>query len=91
MSHIAGKKVAKRHSTVIDEAKVLVKKALKLDQVSKIVTGEIKSIPHGSKRMKFIEIPAGWEIMVRGINARQKIFVYTKERKLIKDLLDKDI
>ena len=79
MSHISGKKIAKSHSTVIKAAEPIIRSALKLTEVSKIITGEIATIRNGTERIKFTVIPAGLKIMVRGINARQQLFVYTNK------------
>lgn len=83
MPHIAGKKVAKGHSTIIDEAEKLVKFLYGHPLVEKIVTAEIKSIEHGPRRIKIMPIENGLKLMVRGINARQFLFVYTAEPELI--------
>ncbi|MFA5124585.1 MAG: hypothetical protein WC473_02015 [Patescibacteria group bacterium] len=83
MPHIAGKKVASGHSTVIDEADKLVKFLYRQSLVTKIVTGEIKSIEHGPRRIKITAIEAGLKLMVRGINARQFLFVYTAKPGII--------
>lgn len=79
MPHIAGKKVAKGHSTIIDEAEKLLKFLYKHPLVDKIVTSEIKSIEHGPRRIKITKIEAGLKLMIRGINARQLVFVYTTQ------------
>ncbi|MCK5044191.1 hypothetical protein KAR26_00485 [Candidatus Parcubacteria bacterium] len=79
MSHISGKKIAKSHSTVIKAAEPVIRAALKLEEVSKIITGEIATIRNGTERIKFTGIPAGLKIMVRGVNARQQLFIYTSQ------------
>ncbi len=88
MPHIAGKKVAKGHSTIIDEADKLMKFLYKHPLVEKIVTGEIKSIEHGPRRLKITPIEAGLKLMVRGINARQILFVYTPEQAIINEQIE---
>ncbi len=88
MPHIAGKKVAKGHSTIIDEADKLMKFLYKHPLVEKIVTGEIKSIEHGPRRLKITPIEAGLKLMIRGINARQILFVYTPEPAIIKEQIE---
>ncbi|MFZ2969606.1 MAG: hypothetical protein WA063_00510 [Minisyncoccia bacterium] len=93
MSHIAGKKVAKRHSTVIEESFFITNIAIKFREVSKIITGEIVVIRHGPRRIKFVQIPAGLKATVRGVGARQYIYVYTDDpdsiRKRLEDLWEK--
>ncbi|MFA6593643.1 MAG: DUF2103 domain-containing protein [Candidatus Buchananbacteria bacterium] len=83
MPHIAGKKVASGHSTIIDEADKLIKFLYRHPLVAKIVTGEIKSIEHGPRRIKITAIEAGLKLMIRGVNARQFLFVYTAKPEII--------
>ena len=83
MPHLAGKKVAKSHSTIIEEADKLLKFLSASPLVEKIVTGEIKSLEHAPRRLKITPIDAGLKLVIRGINARQFIFVYTKSPAVI--------
>lgn len=88
MPHVAGKKVAKKHSTIIETAEPLIKFAVKHPLVDKVVTGEIVAIRNGPRRLKITIIPAGLQLMVRGVNSRQKLFIYTAQARLIeKELL----
>ncbi len=89
MSHIAGKKVAKRHSTVIDEALFITNIAVRCSEVSKIITGQIVVIRHGPRRIKFMQIPAGLKVTIRGVGARQYIFIYAGHPDLIRRKLEK--
>jgi len=89
MPHISGKKVAKKHSTVIEVAQPLLKAVLKLTEVEKVVNGEIAGIRNGPIRIKIEIIPAGLKLMVRGVNARQKIFVYTSSPEAVKAIIEK--
>ncbi len=88
MSHISGKKIAKSHSTVIKTAEPIVRSALKLTEVSKIITGEIAAVRNGTERIKFTVIPAGLKIMVRGINSRQQLFIYTDKPNSLQEKLE---
>ncbi len=88
MPHLAGKKVAKSHSTIIIEAEVLIKKALKTNFVEKVVIGEIKVINTGKVRLKITKVPAGLKLVVRGKGARQEIFLYTKNPNELAHLLE---
>ncbi|MFH1657350.1 MAG: hypothetical protein ABH919_02685 [bacterium] len=88
MPHFSGKKIAKKHSTVIEMAELLVRTTLELTIVSKIVIGEIVPVRNGPKRMKITIIPAGLKIMVRGINARQQLFIYTGRPELVQIKLE---
>lgn len=83
MPHIAGKKVAKGHSTIINEADKLVKFLYTHPLIEKIVTGEIKSIEHAPRRIKITPIDAGLKLMIRGINARQFLFIYTSQPEIV--------
>lgn len=83
MPHIAGKKVAKGHSTIIDEAEKLVKFLYSHPLVDKMVIGEIKSIEHGPRRIKIIPIEVGLKLVIRGVNARQFIFVYSRGKAVV--------
>ena len=88
MSHISGKKIAKSHSTVIKTAEPIIRSALKLTAVSKIITGEIATVRNGTERIKFALVPAGLKIMIRGVNARQQLFIYTNEPNLTQEKLE---
>jgi hypothetical protein len=75
---LAGKKVNDRHSSVIDEAKIVVQIAQSLSDVTKIVISII--LPKaGSRtpRIDFAQVPAGLKLIVRGTTAAQQFFVYT--------------
>lgn len=88
-THLSGKKVAKSHSTVIDEARTLLKFANAHPLVKKIVTGEIKQIRSGPPRLKLETVPAGLKAMVRGRNARQQVFIYTDNPEILAEELAK--
>jgi hypothetical protein len=88
MPHLAGKKVAKSHSTVIEEAEKLLRFLTSHPLVEKIVTGEIKHIEHGPRRIKIVPVEAGLKLTIRGINARQHIFVYTAEQAIITEQIE---
>jgi hypothetical protein len=75
---LAGSKVSGRHSSVIDEATIVVQTAQALSDVTKIVISII--LPKaGSRtpRVDFTRIPAGLKLIVRGTTATQQFFVYT--------------
>ncbi len=79
MPHLAGKKFAPKHSTVIAEAETLLVYLRRQNEVKKIVIGEIKSIKNGPRRLKIDKIDNGFKLMIRGVNARQLIFVYSPD------------
>ena len=74
---LEGKKFSRRHSTVIQDAVPLLRKAKSLPEVSKIVLGEISNCHPGNPHMRFTPIPAGFKLMIRGRTAVQIFFVYT--------------
>ena len=74
---LRGSKISGKHSTVINEAEVVVEIAKKRSEVSKIVLGVINRVRSGNPRIKFVPINAGFRINVRGNNANQVLFVYT--------------
>jgi len=88
MSHLSGKKFSKRHTTVIDAAKKLIKFLANQSLVNKISIGEIKVINNGPKRLKVLTSPAGIKLMVRGSNSRQYFFIYTTEIEKVKLLIN---
>ncbi|MEI6627675.1 MAG: hypothetical protein WCL61_03705 [bacterium] len=79
MPHISGKKVARSHSSVIEEAMPIIRHALKLPNISKVVNSQIAVIEKGPPRIKIKPVLAGLELMVRGKFCRQKFFIYTAD------------
>ena len=84
MSHAAGKKVASRHTTIIEAAEPVVKAANKLDCVTNIVLGVIQQGKGAAakKSLKITDIPAGLQVKVRGPKTVQELFIYTSNRTL---------
>lgn len=78
MVHLSGKKIAKSHSTITKDSNIILKNLIKNQSIKKIVTGEIKVIKSGPKKIKITTITSGLKIMVRGTNARQIIYIYTE-------------
>jgi hypothetical protein len=76
---LEGKKFSSRHSSVIDDAVLILRKAKALPEVSKIVLGEISRCRPGNPHIRFSPIPAGLKLMVRGKTAVQIFFVYTTD------------
>jgi len=74
-----GRKISKKHSTVIKQAEIVVKTAKNCSEVSKIVLGVITRIKNGRPRIKFTVIDAGFRVNVRGVNTNQLLFIYTKD------------
>lgn len=82
MAHLAGGKYSSSHTTVIDAAIPIAKAAAKLDCVSKIVLGVIKSIGGRAvaNRLKIVDVEAGLLVTVRGTKSVQTIYIYTTDR-----------
>lgn len=88
MIHLSGKKFSKRHTTVIDAAKKIIKFLANQSLVNKISIGEIKAISNGPKRLKISNSPAGIKLMIRGSNSIQYFFIYTTEIEKAKLLIN---
>jgi hypothetical protein len=81
-SLLKGSRFSRSHSTLIDEAAFLVREAKKIPHISKIIISEIVPIRVGVRRLKITPVPAGLKLMVRGVGARQILFIYTKQQEL---------
>ncbi len=84
----AGGKIGSRHGTVIEPAAVLVDCAQKLPEVTKIIIGLCKSIGASRRKLKFKEIPVGWEVVVYGNKYVQTIYLHTSQREAVKAALE---
>lgn len=79
---LRGAKFNGRHSTVIPEATRVIAAAKRLPEVTKIILGYIVRPAGRTKpQLKFVEIPAGIRISVRGRSAQQTLIVYTSDRR----------
>jgi hypothetical protein len=82
VSHIRGllkgPKFNGRHSTVIDSAIPVVEAARDCDLVTKISLGVITPLGKGKTHLKFSETNGGLKMQVRGDNAVQMFYLYTK-------------
>ncbi|MFH1188660.1 MAG: DUF2103 domain-containing protein [bacterium] len=72
-----GHKIGDSHSTVIPEVVLLIEALKEIQEVKKIIIGVITPIHVGHRRIKCVSIPAGMRLTVRGVNATQKLFIYT--------------
>lgn len=79
MPHLSGGKITGSHSTVIDAAVDVVKRAIKLPEVSKISLGIIKQARggRGATSVKFVHEPTGLRLTVRGNTSVQLVRIYT--------------
>lgn len=74
--HRGGGKFTAAHTTVIEAMAVVVDVTVKLEQVRKIRLAQITSVPSRKQRLKWREVPAGLEVVVRGKTAQQVVFFY---------------
>ena len=81
--------MTRSHTSLIEAALPVVKKASQMPEVSKISLGIIKQINIGKPRIKFSTITGGIKAVIRGNASIQEIFIYTKESDLVSDTLDK--
>lgn len=63
--------------------------AKNLESVSKIVLSVIVPVRTGGPRIKISPIPAGIKCVVRGKNAQQDFFIYTREATIVSGCLEK--
>lgn len=77
---LAGPKIGGGHSTYIDEAVLVVFTAKNDPAVKKVIIGVIKSTgKNAPPRLKCSPLPGGLMVQVRGVNAVQKVVVYTED------------
>ena len=74
---LGGGKISGSHSTLIEEAVPIVEAAKHIDTVKKVVLSVIMPVRVGPRRIKFMSVPAGLRVTVRGVHAAQKLFIYT--------------
>ncbi len=79
---LKGKKVSNSHSTFTKDAEIIIKAAKEEEAVKKIVLGEIVPVKGGRRRLKFVRIPAGYRVTVRGFSCQQILFIYTHDETL---------
>jgi hypothetical protein len=80
--HAQGKKVSRRHTTLIDAAHDVVKAARRVASVTNMTFGVIEQVKGSAvnKRLKIEDIPAGLRVVVRGSKTIQELFIYTTNR-----------
>ncbi len=75
--HLAGGKLTRSHTTLIDAAVPVVEFLQNRPEVSKISLGLIKVIGKGPQNIKFHTLTGGWKLVIRGNISIQEIVVYT--------------
>jgi len=73
------------HSSTTEASAEIIKRAKKLDSISKIGIGIIKITKSkgGKRNVKFLPITGGIKASVRGSGTVQELFIYTKEIELV--------
>ena len=78
--HLSGGKYTASHTTVIEAASLPAQAAARLECVSKISLGLIKTLRNGPPAIKFTDEGTGCLLVkVRGVSALQEIRVYTTD------------
>lgn len=91
MGHVGGKRVSKRHSTVIESAEQIVRFLQKVPEVSNIVLGKIDvHLPPTEWRIKVSDLNSGLRLQVRGTNSIQQLIVYTTDNEHVKNILQQE-
>lgn len=85
---LKGGKISNTHSSFIAAAAPIIAFAKRLPQVSKVVLSEIRMVGGGPCRLKFVPIPAGLRLVVRGPNSQQQLFVYTGEPEVVRSAIE---
>jgi len=90
MAHnLTHKKLTRSHTSLIEAAERVVKRATEMPEVSKISLGIIKQISVGKPRIKFLPMTGGIRAIIRGNASIQEIFIYTTdEDKTVKVLTE---
>jgi len=88
--HKGGKKIGKRHTTLIDASRGIVDLMQRNACVTKIILGPIKSVGSGPHRCKVTKVSNGLMVMVRGTTSIQTLFVYTKDSQYIKQIIEEE-
>jgi hypothetical protein len=77
--HRAGGKITRSHTTLIDQAAVIVDEIHDRPEVTKISLGMITKIGRGKPNVKFMPATGGFKVVVRGNVSKQEIFIYTSD------------
>ena len=82
MSHsFTHKKLTRSHTSLIEAAEDVIKRATEMSEVSKISLGVIKQISVSRPRIKFLPMTGGVRAIIRGNASIQEIFIYTSNPK----------
>lgn len=82
--HLSGGKYTASHTTVIEAASLPAQAAARLECVSKISLGLIKTLRNGPPAIKFMDEGTGCLLVkVRGGSSIQEIRIYTSDTKAV--------
>lgn len=87
--HLAGSKISKSHTSIIEAAEPILREVRQQIEVSKIVLGPIRKVKNGPRRVKIQNIPAGIKAICRAPNSIQDIYIYTSNPEQISAILQK--
>lgn len=82
-NHVAGKKIGGRHTTVNDLAQEVTNFAIRLTQVDRVITRELKQANGGQRRVACKPVQGGIEIICRQAGSVQKLVVTTSDPKAV--------
>lgn len=85
---LKGSKISNNHSSFTAAAAPIIAFAKRLPEVTKVVISEIHMVGGGPRRLKFVPIPAGLRLVVRGPNSQQQLFIYTKEADSVRSAIE---
>lgn len=85
---LKGSKIGNNHSSFIAAAAPIITFAKRLPEVRKVVISEIRMLKGGERRLKIASIPAGLQVVVRGPNSQQKLFIYTSEPEKVRSAVE---
>lgn len=90
MAHLkrAGGKITASHSSTIPAAVAIIDAAQADPAVTKMSLGLIENAKSREPRLKFREVPAGWEVIVYGRIYLQHIIIFTSERAKVRKRLE---
>lgn len=85
--HVAGKKIGGRHTTVNDVAQQVTQFVIKLAQVDRVITREIKQAGGGQRRVACKPVQGGVEVICRQAGSVQKLVVITSHPQVVEQAI----
>jgi hypothetical protein len=84
---LAGPKAANSHTTVTEDAAVVIAAAKSRPEVTKVRNSIISGRGSGKPRLKIAPVNGGLRVTVLGTNATQDVYVYTADPPLTSNAL----